>query len=255
MIENIIKSQKDNKKYKKILIIIGIIIGIFAIINLVWFVGVKSRYIELTKIFNNSKNELGNYTKDIDGYRYIVKDTGYLNHSGFANVSIAKDIVIEFDDEGNEVASDFAKVTLYIWPKWFNGYTYGIDIDYGDYFYQINVDKDGNYIYANYYATLDQDGRYADLNAWSGKQWNALYTSKDKNLGEPITVELLVRKGSGADQSDYFAVHYFGASNAFDLNTHCYKDKVSGFLNDGNSTGGFSLDGLLNWIKSFVNGI
>ena len=89
-------------------------------------------------------------------------------------------------------------------------------------------DKDGNYIYANYYATLDQDGRYADLNAWSGKQWNALYTSKDKNLGEPITVELLVRKGSGADQSDYFAVHYFGASNAFDLNTHCYKDKVSG---------------------------
>ncbi len=34
-----------------------------------------------------------------------------------------------------------------------------------------------------------------------------------------------------------------------------YKDKVSGFLNDTNSTGGFSLDGLLNWIKSFVNGI
>jgi uncharacterized protein YpuA (DUF1002 family) len=34
-----------------------------------------------------------------------------------------------------------------------------------------------------------------------------------------------------------------------------YKDQVEGFLNDGNSTGGFSLDGLINWIKSFVNGI
>ena len=34
-----------------------------------------------------------------------------------------------------------------------------------------------------------------------------------------------------------------------------YKDQVSSFLNDGNSTGGFSLDGLLGWIKSFVNGI
>lgn len=34
-----------------------------------------------------------------------------------------------------------------------------------------------------------------------------------------------------------------------------YKDKVSGFLNNGNSTGGFSLDGLLGWIKSFVNGV
>ena len=34
-----------------------------------------------------------------------------------------------------------------------------------------------------------------------------------------------------------------------------YKDQVSSFLNEGNSTGGFSLDGLLGWIKSFVNGV
>ena len=34
-----------------------------------------------------------------------------------------------------------------------------------------------------------------------------------------------------------------------------YKDQVSSFLNDDGSAGGFSLDGLLNWIKSFVNGI
>jgi uncharacterized protein YpuA (DUF1002 family) len=34
-----------------------------------------------------------------------------------------------------------------------------------------------------------------------------------------------------------------------------YKDQVGGFLNDTSSSGGFSLDGLLNWIKSFVNGI
>ena len=34
-----------------------------------------------------------------------------------------------------------------------------------------------------------------------------------------------------------------------------YKDQVNGFLNDTSSNGGFSLDGLLNWIKSFVNGI
>jgi uncharacterized protein YpuA (DUF1002 family) len=34
-----------------------------------------------------------------------------------------------------------------------------------------------------------------------------------------------------------------------------YKDQVDGFLNGGNSTDGFSIDGLLNWIKSFINGI
>jgi uncharacterized protein YpuA (DUF1002 family) len=34
-----------------------------------------------------------------------------------------------------------------------------------------------------------------------------------------------------------------------------YKDQVGSFLNDGNSTGGFSLDGLMNWVRSFVGGI
>lgn len=33
-----------------------------------------------------------------------------------------------------------------------------------------------------------------------------------------------------------------------------YKEQVDGFLNDGSSSG-FSLDGLLDWIKSFVSGI
>ena len=33
-----------------------------------------------------------------------------------------------------------------------------------------------------------------------------------------------------------------------------YKEQVDGFLNDG-SSGGFSLDGLLDWIKFFVSGI
>ena len=33
-----------------------------------------------------------------------------------------------------------------------------------------------------------------------------------------------------------------------------YKDQVSGLLNDGNSTGGFSLDALFDWIKTFTNG-
>ncbi|WP_405296249.1 DUF1002 domain-containing protein [Methanobrevibacter sp.] len=32
-----------------------------------------------------------------------------------------------------------------------------------------------------------------------------------------------------------------------------YKEQVGNFLNDGNSTGGFSLDGLFDWIKSFTN--
>ena len=33
-----------------------------------------------------------------------------------------------------------------------------------------------------------------------------------------------------------------------------YKDKVGGIFNDTNSTGGFSLDALFDWIKTFTNG-
>lgn len=34
-----------------------------------------------------------------------------------------------------------------------------------------------------------------------------------------------------------------------------YKDQVGNLLNGGNSTGGFSLDTLFDWFKSFINGI
>lgn len=146
MIKDISKSIKNSKIYKRILIIIGIIALIFLIINLIWFVGVKSRYLDLTKNFNNSKNELNNYVKEIDGYRYIVKDTGYLGNSGFATVSIAEDIITELDDKGNEIPNSKKIVTLYIWPEWFEGYTYRIDIDDGNVWYQINVDYKGTYI-------------------------------------------------------------------------------------------------------------
>ena len=90
------------------------------------------------------------------------------------------------------------------------------------------IDENEEYVYTNYYAALDQDGRYADLNAWGAKQWNALYTTTDKNAGAPITADMMARTGGSADEEGYLSIHYFGASNAFNLNTHCYKDKVNG---------------------------
>ena len=89
-------------------------------------------------------------------------------------------------------------------------------------------DDDGDYTYANYYVTLDQNGQYGDLNGWKAKQWNALYTTTDENAGDPITADVFARTGNSADENGYLSIHYFGASNAFNLNTHCYKDNVKG---------------------------
>lgn len=88
------------------------------------------------------------------------------------------------------------------------------------------VDEENQYVI--YYAVMEKDHSYGDLNAFQGKQWNALYTTKDKNAGAPITTDMLVKKGDSSTQDGYKAVHYFGASNAFNLNSHTYKDKVDG---------------------------
>ncbi len=88
------------------------------------------------------------------------------------------------------------------------------------------VDEENEYVV--YYAVMEKDHSFGDLNAFQGKQWNALYTTKDKNAGNPITTDMLVVKGDSATKDGYNAVHYFGASNAFNLNSHTYKDKVNG---------------------------
>lgn len=148
MIKKIAKSQKENKRYKKILIGIIVLVGIFVIINLIWFFSVKIRYIQLA----NGISKMESFVEDIhyrkikDGYQYVVKDTGYLGNSGFACISRGEGLVIETDEEGNEISNNGSMISLYLWPEKFNGYTYGIDIETSDYWYQIPIDKDGHYI-------------------------------------------------------------------------------------------------------------
>ena len=75
-----------------------------------------------------------------------MKGASYLSHSGFLCVSDEEGLVFEQDKDGNVISDNGTAVSLYIWPKMFFGYTYGIDISNGDEWYQIEVDKDGQYI-------------------------------------------------------------------------------------------------------------
>ncbi len=179
VVENIAKSQKNSKKYKRLLIITGIAAGIFLIVNLIWFIGVKSRYLELTKNFDSELNYFGNYVEDVNGYRYTVKDTGYLGNSGFANVSTAQDLEVFIDENGSESTNGFTKVTLYIWPEMFSGYTYGIDIDNWEEVYQIYVDKNGNYISNENVEDEEAEKRKALLEEYR-EEINKLFELADK---------------------------------------------------------------------------
>ena len=79
--------------------------------------------------------------------------------------------------------------------------------------------------YLRYYATTDQSGEYADLNAWRGQRWNALYTTKDKDAGDPILASGLTAqvKDSSMPTAQSYGVHYFGETGACNVSRYLLK--------------------------------
>ncbi|MBO5941233.1 MAG: hypothetical protein J6R18_08585 [Kiritimatiellae bacterium] len=88
---------------------------------------------------------------------------------------------------------------------------------------QIVYDDTDKYI--NYYVTLDQNGQYADLNAWKGQRWNALYTTKDPEAGDPILASGLAAKAksSAVPTAQSYGVHYFGELGACNVSRYLLK--------------------------------
>ena len=85
-------------------------------------------------------------------------------------------------------------------------------------------DENGS-TYVNYYVALDQNGEYADLNAWKGQRWNALYTTKDKEAGDPILASGLTAKvkDNSMPSTDSYGVHYFGETGACNVSRYLLK--------------------------------
>jgi hypothetical protein len=79
--------------------------------------------------------------------------------------------------------------------------------------------------YVRYYVTTDQSGEYADLNAWRGQRWNALYTTKDKDAGDPILASGLTAqvKDSSMPTAQSYGVHYFGETGACNVSRYLLK--------------------------------
>ena len=78
-------------------------------------------------------------------------------------------------------------------------------------------------------ALADAAGPRADLNGWSGTQWNALYVTDDPKAGKPILAEnfcaLADREQSGLERS--FA-HAFGETVPYNLNRYAREDRLGG---------------------------
>lgn len=84
-----------------------------------------------------------------------------------------------------------------------------------------------------YDVATDTSGRPADINGFEGLKWNALYYTKDPLAGSPLTIGnngefFSVSKGSSKGPDKSVALSKFLGVSNYNLNFHCYYDRVSG---------------------------
>ncbi len=134
----------------KLFVLAGILAMIFLVANLIWYVGIKTRYDKMEKRLDNCDRVIAFGTEDVgalyDGCVVTMKQTSYLQNSGFVSMTDIKEYeyIISFDE--SLLAEDDEKViTLYFWPELFGEDVYGVDISCEDYWEQIHIDKNGNY--------------------------------------------------------------------------------------------------------------
>ena len=77
----------------------------------------------------------------------------------------------------------------------------------------------------------DKLGDFGDMNGDVGKQWLALYVTKDKAAGDPITADIIAQKGSNKAPADKATgIRLFGKSDTVNIvsEEYGYNDKLGG---------------------------
>ena len=74
----------------------------------------------------------------------------------------------------------------------------------------------------------DEDGKNADLNAYEGKEWNALYYTKDAMAGSCLTPKFVYKDNDSTIARRHQGISMFGETEAFNLNSHVFNDDAPG---------------------------
>jgi hypothetical protein len=94
----------------------------------------------------------------------------------------------------------------------------------------VSTDNGDDYIAYNYVPNIS--GNAGDLNNFVGTVgWLTLYYTKDSTVGEPITTNMKIVKGSTNSPLDYDSVSLFGEDSALNLTSKSYtgqKDSANG---------------------------
>ena len=68
----------------------------------------------------------------------------------------------------------------------------------------------------------------ADLNAFGGQRWNAIYYTKSYEAGKPLLAKFKVVTNNNKPDENYLPLHRFGEEICYDLNKHNfeYEDSI-----------------------------
>lgn len=144
--------MKQKKVVKRLLIFGTIVLIMFAVINLVWFIGIKIPYDNLSEGMERIQGPTLDgitriyHTESRGGYEFNIKNSSYLSNNGYLSVIDESGMVVIMDEDGNAQNANDVYITLFIWPKLFAGFEYGVDVQKEGMWEQIYIDKDGNYI-------------------------------------------------------------------------------------------------------------
>ena len=68
----------------------------------------------------------------------------------------------------------------------------------------------------------------ADFNAYEGREWIALYYTKDATAGNCLTPNFVYRENNSTVSKRHQGISMFGETNAFNLNSHVYNKNAAG---------------------------
>ena len=89
-------------------------------------------------------------------------------------------------------------------------------------------DKYVKYTAAKVYEDGKLSEKNADFNAYEGKEWNALYYTKDATAGSCLTPKFVYKDSDATIARRHQGISMFGETKAFNLNSHVYNDDAPG---------------------------
>ena len=90
------------------------------------------------------------------------------------------------------------------------------------------TDLGDKYIKYTAAKVFGEEEKNADFNAYEGKEWNALYYTKDATAGNCLTPKFVYKDNDATIARRHQGISMFGETEAFNLNEHVYNDNAPG---------------------------